>query len=189
MRSGKFGRSNYCRMCAKAKLDQWRLKNPEKIAAAHARRRESGRSAMQRAAYRLRHPEKIAEEVRKRQEKRRRPRRIRMSVEDRRDSKRKWKRENPESVKVSRHRNRSKRANAKGRHTKMELADLYVLQKGSCAICGCCLSSGYEVDHINPIALGGSNDIKNIQLLCRACNRAKSAKHPIQFMQQRGFLL
>lgn len=30
-------------------------------------------------------------------------------------------------------------------------------------------------DHIVPLAAGGLNDVTNLQLLCRACNREKSA--------------
>lgn len=48
---------------------------------------------------------------------------------------------------------------------------------------------GYHVDHIQPLALGGSNDKTNLQLLCPTCNTKKSAKHPIDFMQSRGLLL
>ena len=40
-----------------------------------------------------------------------------------------------------------------------------------------------------PIALGGKNVDDNVQLLCAACNLSKQAKHPVDFMQQRGFLL
>ena len=37
-----------------------------------------------------------------------------------------------------------------------------------------CNAPGVEIDHIVPVALGGSNDITNLQLLCRACHAEKS---------------
>lgn len=45
------------------------------------------------------------------------------------------------------------------------------------------------MDHIVPLALGGSNTDGNIQLLRATCNQQKHAKHPVVFMQERGFLL
>lgn len=65
---------------------------------------------------------------------------------------------------------------------------LMLLQKGMCACCGRPLDD-YELDHIMPLALGGETTDSNMQLLRKSCNRQKSAKHPIDFMQQRGFLL
>ncbi|HEV2756621.1 MAG TPA: HNH endonuclease signature motif containing protein [Actinomycetota bacterium] len=44
---------------------------------------------------------------------------------------------------------------------------------GRCAECG--RDELLEYDHIIPIALGGSNTAKNLQLLCADCNRAKGA--------------
>ena len=67
---------------------------------------------------------------------------------------------------------------------------LLARQKGKCA---CCLVSvggkKYHLDHILPLALGGENTDNNIQILCPSCNLQKSAKHPIVFMQSKGFLL
>jgi len=34
----------------------------------------------------------------------------------------------------------------------------------------------YEVDHIIPLAKGGTNTVDNYQLLCRACNIRKGVK-------------
>ena len=66
---------------------------------------------------------------------------------------------------------------------------LFKLQKGKCACCGNLLSDNYHLDHIMPIALGGANEDWNIQLLRGECNLQKHAKHPVDFMQSKGFLL
>ena len=66
---------------------------------------------------------------------------------------------------------------------------LMVSQKGECACCGAKLGDDYHLDHIIPLALGGAHEDSNIQLLHSRCNLQKHAKHPIDFMQQRGFLL
>ena len=66
---------------------------------------------------------------------------------------------------------------------------LFKLQRGKCACCGLPLGDDYHLDHIMPIALGGQNTDDNIQLLRAKCNQQKNAKHPIDFMQSRGFLL
>jgi 5-methylcytosine-specific restriction endonuclease McrA len=47
---------------------------------------------------------------------------------------------------------------------------------GRCVECGSQLN--LEFDHMVPVALGGSNTARNIQLLCEACNRRKSASSP-----------
>ena len=37
-------------------------------------------------------------------------------------------------------------------------------------------SNWLEVDHIKPRALGGNNDISNLQTLCNICNTKKGAR-------------
>ena len=44
---------------------------------------------------------------------------------------------------------------------------------GKCVQCGS--QSNLEYDHVIPVAKGGSNTARNIQLLCESCNRAKGA--------------
>jgi 5-methylcytosine-specific restriction endonuclease McrA len=66
---------------------------------------------------------------------------------------------------------------------------LFELQRGRCACCGKPLGDDYHLDHIMPLALGGANEDKNMQLLRQRCNNQKHAKDPIAFMQERGFLL
>lgn len=45
-----------------------------------------------------------------------------------------------------------------------------------CQMCGATAKDGakLEVDHITPVAKGGSNDADNLQVLCRDCNAGKS---------------
>ena len=62
-------------------------------------------------------------------------------------------------------------------------------QRGRCACCGVKLNGAHHIDHIIPIALGGTNTDDNIQLLCPSCNLRKSAKHPVDYMQSLGYLL
>ena len=62
-------------------------------------------------------------------------------------------------------------------------------QKCMCACCGKRLGDDFHLDHIMPLALGGKHEDSNIQLLHARCNLQKHSKHPVDFMQQMGFLL
>jgi 5-methylcytosine-specific restriction endonuclease McrA len=50
---------------------------------------------------------------------------------------------------------------------------LFVWQRDQCKCVKCGGAEKLEFDHIIPIAKGGSNTERNIQLLCEQCNRAK----------------
>lgn len=100
-----------------------------------------------------------------------------------------WRSKNREQMRV-RYANRRARVRASGGKLSKGLPQkLYALQKGKCACCGLPLRQRYHLDHINPLALGGANEDWNMQLLRDRCNHQKSARHPIEFMQSRGFLL
>jgi hypothetical protein len=62
-------------------------------------------------------------------------------------------------------------------------------QKGLCVCCRAKLVNEFHLDHIVPLALGGTNTDDNVQLLTPKCNLQKNAKHPIDYMQERGYLL
>jgi len=51
------------------------------------------------------------------------------------------------------------------------------------------ITGNIQRDHIMPIALGGSSDIINIQLLCQPCNSKNGANNPIEYANKIGYLL
>lgn len=101
----------------------------------------------------------------------------------------KYRAENPSSSRIHRL-NRRARKKKNGGILSIGLADkLFKLQKGKCPCCGKPLGNDYHMDHRMPLALGGANEDSNMQLLTATCNLQKHAKHPIDFMQSRGFLI
>jgi DNA replication protein DnaC len=75
---------------------------------------------------------------------------------------------------------RTKLINKKSeRHTFTEEEKRHIydnIAMGKCAICDEKLQRKYEVDHIKPLASGGTNDTDNIQLLCKSCHKEKSQR-------------
>lgn len=59
-----------------------------------------------------------------------------------------------------------------------------VLAAGKCAACSS--TDDLVIDHIIPIALGGSCDRSNLQALCADCNISKGKKHPGEWMGRNG---
>lgn len=96
----------------------------------------------------------------------------------------KKKRNEYQATKMSR-----RRAKKNGRHTAAEIRTMHKNQDFKCANCRDCIKDKYDRDHIMPIALGGSDNIENIQLLCRACNLAKGALHPDEWAKINGRLI
>lgn len=49
-----------------------------------------------------------------------------------------------------------------------------------CAYCGT-TSGPFEIDHVIPLAIGGTNELDNLAVACRPCNRQKNSKTPKQW--------
>ena len=177
------GLRSWCRSCTSIANAKQRAANPEKAKASVAKWCAANPEKVNayKAAYRSANPDKV------------------------KAARAKWKAKNPEKVKkhsakwrAARHevrriheQNRRARKREAGGRLSAGLAErLYKLQRGKCA-CGCGkpLGNDYHLDHRMPIAMCGVNEDWNIQLLTAACNMQKNAKHPIEFMQSRGFLL
>lgn len=57
------------------------------------------------------------------------------------------------------------------------IATIAVRQGTRCAICGFEMrAADYEVDHIIPVARGGSDTARNLRLTHRECNRKRGTK-------------
>nr|WP_302578297.1 HNH endonuclease [Methanobrevibacter arboriphilus] len=52
---------------------------------------------------------------------------------------------------------------------------VYERDNYTCLCCG--IQTDLSIDHIVPRSSGGSNDMSNLQTLCRSCNSAKSDKY------------
>lgn len=88
-------------------------------------------------------------------------------------------------------RRRARKASAEGSWVESDILRIFVAQKGKCAspVCRIDIKKSYHIDHIMPLARGGSNWPKNLQLLCPRCNIQKNDKHPIEWAQSHGVLL
>ncbi len=78
--------------------------------------------------------------------------------------------------------------NASGNHSLREWEELKEMFKFMCV---CCKKFEPDIvlteDHIMPLSLGGSNDIFNIQPLCKSCNSRKNAQN-INYIQLSGIV-
>lgn len=102
---------------------------------------------------------------------------------------RKWYSKNPESVRVNAHKRRKRKLSAAGHFTRDDIKNIIKAQKNKCVNCRSSLNSGYHIDHIMPLVLGGTDWPSNIQILCKRCNLSKGGKHPIKWAQENGRLL
>jgi 5-methylcytosine-specific restriction endonuclease McrA len=162
-------KNDRCKTCAKNNSAAWKLANPEKALkaaltwrAANQEKDKAQKRLAAKTAYSA-NPQKF------------------------KDRAKAWKSANPEIIRVFYQHRRAKKSG--GVLSRLLAQRLYKLQRGKCACCSLPLGDNYHLDHIMPLALGGSNTDDNIQLLRQRCNGQKHASHPIDFMQSRGFLL
>lgn len=101
-----------------------------------------------------------------------------------------WRAVNPEKTRAYRGNRRARKLSAAGSHTAQEIQQIINLQRGKCGYCRVKLTQkNTHIDHIMPLALGGSNYASNLQALCAKCNHSKCAKHPVEYAQHTGRLI
>lgn len=102
-----------------------------------------------------------------------------------------WAKANRPLLRVHERRRRDRKRGATGSHTFADIQDIGRMQKWICAAPGCTrsITKNWHEDHIRPISKGGTDDRRNIQLLCPPCNQSKHARDPIEWAQSLGVLL
>jgi 5-methylcytosine-specific restriction endonuclease McrA len=133
----------------------YRAAYPERMAI--YRKAHYGQLVLQTAAYRAAHQEEIAAELRA------------------------WKRANPERQVAYERNRRARKSGNGGTHTTEDIQAQYDRQKGKCFYCGKKVGKKYHVDHVVPLAKGGSNGPENLVVSCPWCNQSKKDKHPMDF--------
>lgn len=175
---------SYCRPCGLSKSREWSEKNKEKKRLHKKKSRDLNPErtrAVKRAHY-ARNAEALREQSRNKSPEQRAKRAERQRA---------YRLRNPEVIrKLNKARIHTQRA--AGKITREMIDRLIALQRNRCAICKSLTvrdGKGYHLDHKTPLSAGGTNDFGNLQILCPTCNLKKNARDPIEFMQERGFLL
>ena len=107
------------------------------------------------------------------------------------EAQRRWITANPEKYHAAQVRRRTRKSNAYVADvTATDIARMKKQSAGLCAApwCNAPLSDGYHIDHIMPLAKGGTHEPGNVQLLCAHCNMTKHAKHPDDWLKEHGEL-
>lgn len=170
--SNEWNKRGDCLPCHRERKRRWQKENPEKNAKYTRKHAEKNR-------------EKIAEKVR---------RWARENPKKKAEKDRRWTKNNPEKRAANRSRRRTRKTKAGGSYTADEWNQLVAHYGGRCLCCGR-TDVKLTVDHIVPIAKGGTSNIDNIQPLCGSCNSSKRDKAvdyrpdngPAHWIQQRLF--
>ena len=159
--------------------DRERRRNPEYRERQRERSRERKRNPEYRERERERERERDRErrrnpEYRERERERSRERKRNPEYRERDRERDRERKRNPEYRERERERMRKRRAKA-GNYRKL-LVRLIVRQRALCALCGNLLPedpADIHIDHVVPVARGGSSDPENLQAVCAACNLRK----------------
>jgi 5-methylcytosine-specific restriction endonuclease McrA len=168
-----------CRACAVARARKWAVGHREMV------------RAYERACYRTRTPEQKAKDATRN---RVRAARWRAKYPEKQTAATlNWRAANRERVKETARRgtstHRARKVNAPGRYRASDVEQIRKAQRDRCAYCRCSLHDKGHVDHIIPLAKGGSNWPSNLQLTCQPCNNRKHVKAPEVYARERGLLL
>lgn len=144
-----------CRECDRARCADFRSDNPDYFADYRTAHHDERR--VYNADYHVAHSEQINARIRE------------------------WGRNNPDMLRASSHRRRASKRGAPGTHGSADIVAQRKRQHGRCYWCGEKIRGTDHVDHVMPLALGGSDGPENLVIACPSCNFSKGAKHPMEW--------
>lgn len=93
---------------------------------------------------------------------------------------------NPEKARANSRAYVARKRLCDGRFSSADIIEIGDIQNWLCNDCGEKCETGYHVDHVMPVNLGGSNWPENLQVLCPTCNIKKRDCHPDDWDARRG---
>lgn len=90
---------------------------------------------------------------------------------------------------VVKHRRRSRERDAEGGFTTADILRIGDRQKWKCHWCAKPTKKDYHVDHIVPLAEGGTNWPRNLAISCPRCNLQKNRSDPLEYARRKGLLI
>ena len=154
----KSGRSSQCKLCRTSVIVKWQAKNMEKVLSASRRWKENNRA----------HTRAYASQYHQ-------------SHKDERNAYlRDWYKRNPGMYKIYRQLRDARKRGASGEFTPEQLQARITFYGGRCYLCGCdwyaLPKEDQTIDHVIPLAKGGSNWPSNLRPACRSCNSKKGVR-------------
>lgn len=95
-----------------------------------------------------------------------------------------YRKQDPFRYRASDHAKNAKRKRAPGYHTAEDERRQYEKQHGLCFWCNDPVGSEFHIDHIQPLARGGTNNADNICVACPYCNLHKWAHSPEEWKKR-----
>lgn len=179
---GLYGVHSICKSCENIRAKEYQAKNKKAVLAKKKEYREKSQEKIQEymGFYRKKNKTQLSQKTKEY--------RVKNAVLLR-EKARNFAKQNLLQRRASENLRRARKMSSIGQYNAADVEKIHLLQRYKCACCGVDTKSKYHVDHITSLARGGSNNPLNLQILCPTCNMQKSAKHPIDFMQEKGFLL
>lgn len=196
--------ASYCKPCTRARTKAWQDSDPERMRAKNNRYYQENKEAHDAYGkeWSKKNPDKakaIAERSKKKNADKIRKRQLELYYK-RHDEilieRRKRRAEHPELYRKRGHdwyvthkervnaytrNHRARRRLAPGQHSAADVRKQYEMQGGRCWWCQKNVGEKYHVDHLIPIARGGTNWPDNIVISCAHCNTSRGDKLPSEW--------